>query len=733
MQQEIDKQIKVLRDADIIEEAMTPWQAPVVMVKKQHTAPGESPWRLTVDYRKVNSVTKPMSFVMPRVDEACDAIGAIAGSCNNELFMSVLDMRSGYYSISLDEESKPKTGFVTQRAVYQFKRLSMGLVNAPMSYQMIMQDVLRNLHWKCALAYIDDVLVYSVNFQTHLQDLRDVFQRIRVAKLRIHSKKGQFAASQVRYVGHILARDGVKIDPEKTRVISQIPTPKSAHDVRVFLGCTNFFRKYIYHYSQIAAPLNQLLRKEIEFNWTDDCEKAFVSLKQALLSAPVLRYPDFNKSYVLTCDASDKAIGYWLGQADNKNQLYAIAYEGRSLSPREQRYSVSERECLALVEGIKQFRIYLATGQFKVITDHFSLQYLRSIRDMNGRLGRWSLFLQGYSFTIEFKAGRLNTAADSLSRFNYADIKRNEEQQSVQEHVQCELYYAEHTPCIAVGLADNKSNCDDSVGLADTIINTNDIKKQQVLDIEIKAIIDYVEKASLPEDQQAARKIVIESADYVSDHGILYHLYYPRGKGSMLDRQIKQLVIPESLKSDVLTSFHDSPIAAHQGADRMYAAMRQRYHWRTMYKDTQAYARSCIKCQESNADLHKRKAPLKPLPIGEPWSRIHVDVCGPFTKSEPDGYVYLLVITCAFSKWVEAFCLKTQTAAEIAWLLYAEIFCRYGAARTLLSDRGAVFMSELITELYRLFTVTKTQTSSYHPECNAAAERNIGSIVGALR
>ena len=135
-----------------------------------------------------------------------------------------------------------------------------------MSYQMIMQDVLRNLLWKCVLAYIDDVLVYSVNFQTHLQDLRGVFQRIRVAKLRIHFKKGQFAASQVRYVGHILARDGVKTDHEKTRVISQIPTPKSVHDVRIFLGCTNFFRKYIYHYSQTDAPLYQLLRREIEFN-----------------------------------------------------------------------------------------------------------------------------------------------------------------------------------------------------------------------------------------------------------------------------------------------------------------------------------------------------------------------------------------------------------------------------------------------------------------------------------
>ena len=126
-----------------------------------------------------------------------------------------------------------------------------------------------------------------------------------MAKLRIHSKKGQFVASQVRYVGHILARNEVKIDPEKTHVISQIPTPKSAHDIHIFLSCTNFFRKYIYHYNQITAPLSQLLRKEIDFKWTDDCDKAFVSLKQALLSASVLRYPDFNKSYVLTCDVSD--------------------------------------------------------------------------------------------------------------------------------------------------------------------------------------------------------------------------------------------------------------------------------------------------------------------------------------------------------------------------------------------------------------------------------------------
>ncbi len=741
MQDEIDKQVKVLLEADIVEESMSPWQAPVVMVKKPHVAPGESPWRLVIDYRKVNGVTQPMSFVMPRVDEACDAIGAAAGSNNDELFMTVLDMRSGYYSITLTDDSKAKTGFATQRGVYQFKRLAMGLVNAPMSYQMIIQDVLRNLHWRCALAYIDDLLVYSLGFTRHLSDLRQVFERIRKAKLRIHPKKGQFAAREVKYVGHVLSRQGVRIDPGKAAAIAQMSTPKSVHDVRVFLGCTNFFRKYICKYSLLAMPLTCLLKSDVDFLWSPECEQSFQELKAALLSAPILCYPDFNKEFVLTCDASNTAIGYWLGQTDERG-LHAIAFGGRKLAPRETRYNVSERECLALVEGIKHYRMYLATNRFKVITDHFSLQYLRSIKDMNGRLGHWSLFLQGYDFYIEYKAGKLNGVADFLSRIDYP-IHANDNANT--DSVECELFYAEaecNVPSIAAvnrptavasyvrsGPTDASNDGNNAV----LTVDNNDIQTMQRLDHDLRQLCVYIDCGELPADAERARKVVIEVADYVIDCGVLYHLYYPRGKGTMLDRQVKQLVIPAAMQADVLRSFHDSPMAAHQGADRMYAAMRQRYFWKTMYKDTQMHARSCLKCQEMNPDLHKTKAPLKPLPIGQPWSRIHVDITGPFTQSEPEGYLYLLVVTCSFSKWVEAFCLRTQTAAEVAWLLYAEIICRYGAPRSILSDRGAAFMSELVTELCRLFHITKTQTSSYHPECNSAAERTIGSIVTSLR
>jgi hypothetical protein len=724
IQNEIDSQIKDMLKAGVIEESMSPWQSPVVMVRKTNAAPGESQFRMAIDYRKLNAVTKPISFVMPKVDEAFDAIGAIITDTDNTLLMSVLDMRSGYWSISLDEESKPKTGFVTMKSVYQFRRLSFGLVNAPMSYQMIMQDVLRNLHWKCCLAYIDDVLVYSPNFQSHIRDLREVFQRIREAKLKLHPKKCQFAASEVRYLGSILSRKGVQIDPEKTKAISEISQPKTVHDIRVFLGCTNYFRKFIRGYSAIVTPLTRLTRKDVDYVWSDDCQRAFEQLKSALLTAPVLRYPEFKKMFILSCDASDKAIGYVLCQCDANGAEYAIAFGGRALAPREQKYSVSERECLAVVEGIRQYRIYLATAHFKVVTDHFSLQYLKTMRDLNGRLGRWALFLQGYDFDISYRAGRLNTAADGLSRNAYQTITDG---QVDCEHVECELLYTMPTNSEATGKTA-------SVSAADIVsFDMQVIVKLQREDETLKPFFEYILEGTLPTDDKAARKLMLEATDYVIDDDTLYHLYYPRGKGHMPDRQIKQLVVPMTLRDDVLRSFHDSPLAAHQGADRMYAAIRQRYFLVTMYKDTQAFARSCLKCQESNPDLHGSKALLKPLPVGETWSRLHIDVCGPFTKSVPDGYSFLLVVTCAFSKWVEAFCLKTQTAEEIAWLLYSEIFCRFGAPRSLMSDRGSVFMSELVTELCRLFTVTKLATSSFHPQCNSSVERMNGFIVTALR
>ena len=222
----------------------------------------------------------------------------------------------------------------------------------------------------------------------------------------------------MKFLGHIISRKGVEVDPEKTRAVNDFPVPKTQKHVRSFLGMANYYRRFIKNFSQIANPLNQLLQKDKKFRWTEDCQKAFDILKSKLLSAPVLGYPNPTKPFILTCDASDIAVGYVLGQLDENNKEFVIAYGGKFLTEEQKKYNTTEKECLAILSGIEAYRPYLAHSHFKVITDHNALVWLKSAKH-TGRLERWALKLQEYNFDLEHRPGKSNNVADALSRIEH--------------------------------------------------------------------------------------------------------------------------------------------------------------------------------------------------------------------------------------------------------------------------------------------------------------------------
>ena len=248
-------------------------------------------------------------------------------------------------------------------------------------------------------------------------------------------------------------------------------------------------------------------------------------------------------------------------------------------------------------------------------------------------------------------------------------------------------------------------------------IEAKTVQERQREDPFLSKFIDYLCNNNIPTDmsEEAARNLILESQDYVidPDDKMLYHLYYPRGKGTRAERVIKQLVIPNSLKHDVMLSYHDSLMAGHQGFDRTYHLIRLKYFWPAMYKQIKQYVASCKECQLNKAGAHQNKVPLKPLPCDGVFKRIHIDLFGPLPNVK--GFKYVLLVVDAFSKWPEAFPVKTLTGAEIATVLYSEIICRWGAPYALLSDRGSNFMSSIVKELCKIFEITKLTTSSWHP------------------
>ena len=406
---ELDRQVDRLLEADIIEESDSPWGRPVVLVKKRNNT-----HRLCVDMRKVNSVTKPIFFPLFLLEDVFQTVAE-----NNPTTFSVFDLTSGFWQIKLDDSSKPKTAFVTHRGNYQFKRMPFGIQGAPTSYQALMSKVLRNILFSYALCYVDDVLCMSTSPDLHCEHLAEIFARFRQAKLRLNPSKCKIALTQVVYLGHVLSKDGVSVDDSKVKLIRSHPIPKNAQQLRSFLGIANYYRRFIKHFSIKTVNLRGLLKRDAKFVWNSVHQEEFDFLKNALTSAPILAFPNMQKEMILTTDACTSGIAYILSQLDDQGREHVIAYLGRGLRKAELNYTITELECLAIIEGTRAYHQYLVSRPFTIVTDHVSLTFLNSLKTGKSRLQRWALHLQGYTFKVQYKAGKRLTSADGLSRRDY--------------------------------------------------------------------------------------------------------------------------------------------------------------------------------------------------------------------------------------------------------------------------------------------------------------------------
>ncbi|KAK3088363.1 hypothetical protein FSP39_018216 [Pinctada imbricata] len=725
---EMEKQIDEMLAADIIEESTSMWQSPVVMVKKKN-----GQLRFAVDYRKLNSVTKQQSFPLPRLEDVFDTVGV-----SKAKIFSTLDLASGFWQIPMDQETAHKSAFVTPTGVFQWKRMPFGLVNAPASFQALMTQVLKGLNWKFCLVYVDDILVMSNSFEEHIQHLQQIFERLSFAGLTLKPTKCSFALKQVQYLGHVITKDGIQVDVSKTEAVKAFPTPKCTKDVRSFLGLCNYYRKFIRNFSTIAAPLTALFRKDNKFVWTDECQTAFDQLKLALTSPPILAYPDNSKAFYLTTDASGSAIGFILGQHDDSGKERVIAYGGRSLNQFERNYSTTERECLAVIEGIKTYHVYLSGKPFIVVTDHSALKWLQKVKQDTGRLARWSILLQGYSFEIVHRKGSNNQVADALSRRSYPE-QRNDGTEP--EDV---------IPCSRIAVITTQEEEHNQV----TFLYTNDVSDvqyntHQICSLEtsdsigklqsecpdLQVMYQYFMDGTTPKSKVERDNLISESKFFVFLDNTLYHFHCPRIKGVFQSQPIiKQLAVPQCLRKDVLRSYHDSLAGgAHLGLDRTYKAIQLKYFWKGMYQNVADYIRSCNACQLAKKTTKPARAPLVNMPIeDDTFSRLHMDILGPLTTSD-EGYKYILLVVDSFSKYPEAFPLKTQESKEIAQVLFSQIFARYGAPRVIVSDRGQNFLSKLVTAVCEIFQVTRHYTSAYHPQTNSACERMNSTIAQGLR
>lgn len=668
----IEEQVdEMLRDG-IIRESKSPYAAPVVLVKKK-----DESWRFCIDYRALNKKVIMDSYPMPRID---DLLGYLEGA----RYFASLDLMSGYWQIPIQEKDKGKTAFITSSGLYEFNYLPFGIKSGGAVFQRVMNKLLAGLMYKCAIVYLDDILVFGRTFEEFVNNLNLVFKRIKDANMTLKPQKCEFGMTEVNILGNRVSIEGVLPSEKNIECIINFPTPKKVRDVRSFLGLASFYRKHIVDFAKKTVPLSKLIRKDSIFKWGEEQQICFENLKKQLSSPPVLKHfsNDPNLITRIHVDASDLAVGAELSQGDEIQGFNPIAFASRQISNNEKHYSVSEKECLALMWALEYFKQFIWGRKVQVITDHKALCWLKSSKDTNVRLARWSLKIQDYDIEIKHKSGSQNKVADCLSR-------------------------------ITSGTCQTKDNSD--VPTYSIQWSEISLKNAQVGDPFCAKWISRLSSDS-----------TTKSKGFCLREGILLK------KGKLLDKPHDLIVLPEILLNNVLFEAHDDALSGgHFGLAKTLDKIRRKYYYPNIYNVVEKYVKSCIVCQQKKKIIGKPQGELIPIKVGKIFEKIGIDVIGPLTKSiSGDRYI----ITCMdyASKYAETKACKQITAKDIAVFLVENIFCKHGVVKEIVTDRGSVFTSKIIQELMKILGSRSCLTSSFHPASNGLVERFNGTLIRSL-
>ena len=678
---ELKEQLEELLSKQFIRPSVSPWGAPVLLVKKK-----DGTYRLCIDYRQLNKVTIKNKYPLPRIDDLMDQLRGAS-------VFSKIDLRSGYHQIRVKAEDIPKTAFRTRYGHYEYQVMPFGLTNAPAVFMDYMNRIFRPYLDQFVVVFIDDILIYSYSHEEHAVHLRIVLQILREKQLYAKLSKCEFWLEEVKFLGHVISKGGIKVDPAKVEAVIGWERPKTVTEIRSFLGLAGYYRRFIEGFSRIALPLTRLTRKGQPFVWTSKCEESFQDLKHRLTTSPVLVLPDPNEPFEIYCDASKMGLGCVLMQ-----NRQVVAYASRQLRPHEENYPTHDLELAAIVFALKIWRHYLYGAKFEVFSDHKSLKYLFDQKELNMRQRRWMELVKDYDFKLQYHPGKANVVADALSRKSlHVSSLMVQEMRLIEEFrdLNLDIKFEPHSVKIS----------------RITVINDlqDRIKEAQQQDTYILERKDLI----------AEGKVVDFSLGTDGVYRFRNRLYIPN------DRALRNLILEEG---------HKSKLSIHPGATKMYKDLKKLFWWPRMKREIAYYVASCLICQKAKIEHQKPAGMLHSLelPVWK-WDSITMDfVTGlPRTSS---GYDSIWVVVDRLTKSAHFIPINTGYPMKKLTQAYLRDIVRlHGVPSSIVSDRDPRFTSKFWGSLQQALGTKVKLSTAYHPQTDGQTERTIQSLEDLLR